>query len=157
MSSPQKTCSFIKPDGVICKMVASTDRDVCWRHDLSHQRTKQFHDAVIQRRCEMAKYALGVTTQCKVPGNDELFDDMSAGLFNSLQLPMLDDAPSIQLVLGAVVHGLLNQVIPARNAKLAIHALQIAAYNLKKIHPPMSSLDKVATTAAPTLPDFNHT
>lgn len=80
-----------------------------------------------------------------------------AGLYNALQLPMLDDAQSIQLVLSTVTHGLLNQLVPPRQAKLALHALQLATFNLRNLHPPIEPIDKVTTTAAPTLPDFNHT
>src|SRR5260221_10571241 len=98
-----RTCSYVRANGSICKALAIKTGDLCRTHQLEIHRRESLHDAVTSRRCEMAKYAIGVTTIAKVPGLEDTFDDISAGLFKSLDLPPIEDANSLQQHLNAVI------------------------------------------------------
>ena len=154
MSLPQ-TCTFVLANGVICNGLAVKGKDQCRFHNEDAERARVIREANVQRRCDMAKYTVGVTTLCKVPGLDEIFDDTSAGLFANLKLPPIEDANSINLVINTIVRALTQQVIPPRNAALILYALQIASGNLKRTRKPIPRLDKISTDPAPHLLDYS--
>ncbi|HUS19752.1 MAG TPA: hypothetical protein VMZ25_08890, partial [Terriglobales bacterium] len=77
MSAPA-TCSFVLPNGVLCNGLALKDNPRCRFHQEDAERAQKIREATIQRRCDMARYGVGVTSFCKVPGVDEVYDDTSA-------------------------------------------------------------------------------
>ena len=146
-----RTCSFVRANGIVCRSLAPKDATLCRTHQEDANRLANFRDAVTSRRCEMAQYAIGYTTICKVPGVAETFDDVSAGLFHSLNLPPVEDANSLQVSLNAVLRGLAHQLIPPRTAALMLYGLQISSSNLRRTRQPIPPLDTVSTDAPPPL------
>ncbi len=141
------TCTFVLANGVICQGLAVKEKTRCRFHQEDADRLATIRDASTKRRCEMAQYAIGYTTICKIPGVEETFDDVAVGLFSSLNLPPIEDGNSLQVVLNAVIRALGHQVIPTKNAALILYALQISSNNMKRTRKPMEPFDKLSLDA----------
>lgn len=153
MSLP--TCTFVKTNGVVCKGLAVKGRDRCHFHQDNAEIAHAIKLATTYRRGDLMKFHLSNTAFCKVPGNNEVFDDTSAALFANLELPPIEDANSINQLINIIVRALTQQAIPARNAGLILYALQIASGNLDRLRAPMPPYDQVSTAPLPPKKDYS--
>ena len=106
-------CEHVKANGHFCGSPAMRGRNYCF-----------FHINYIGHRLRLERYA-------------------SYGLQTPpIELPLLEDAASIQLALMQVTEALLNGTLDAKRGGLVLYALQTASSNLRNIA-------KAATEEAP--------
>ena len=122
-----KTCNYVRTNGTVCQSPSLKGSHFCYR---DHQRL----DNLRQPRTDKH------TT--KVPGRD----DMDAEIFESLAIPVLEDAAAIQVATSNVLRALGAGHIRPRRAALMLYALQIAAMNLKNVRLNLYESDAVAAS-----------
>lgn len=102
MANEVKTCHHIKANGTCCQSPALKNEDYCFFH------TAQRHRIRRQRRAERQS------------------------LRTPLQLPLLEDAESIQIAIGDVLNALVVGRIDYKTAGLLLYGLQTAASNIRQ-------------------------
>jgi hypothetical protein len=100
-----RLCRHVKPNGTFCGSAALKREYFCYFHLRDRQRRE------VMRRASQASV------------ND-------ADVFDTLDLPVLEDANAVQVATSAVFHALGARQIRPRRAALMLYALQIAHANL---------------------------
>lgn len=133
-------CQHVKADGQFCKAKPIKGQGLCYFHSRDRERVKALNMSLDSRR----------HTYANVPTTDYRFepvvgfDDGSAALLQSQQLPLLEDAASIQVALTSVLRALATQQISAKRGALMLYGLQVAASNLRHM-PPLSQDTDIST------------
>jgi hypothetical protein len=142
-ATEQATCNHIKTNGSICKAVALQDEDYCYFHHRERQRLYR-----LSATCESIQRTVAAERLMKFPRTKEMqimYADECAATMNALQLPTLEDAEAIQVVLTSVVRALATQQIDFRAAGLMLYAVQIASGNLRRLRTvPDSQFNEIA-------------
>jgi hypothetical protein len=148
----QKLCNHVKTNGSICKAVALEDQDYCYFHHRDRSRMQSLSTNFRNLRSHILhSRGLGIKRR---DTQDLIYADECAAAMDALQLPALEDAESIQIVITNVVRALASQQIEFRAAGLMLYAAQIASSNLNRIRIVPSSTDVVALNDPEPLPTF---
>ena len=142
MSYP--TCSFILTRGTLCESPALKDNDFCYFHHRDRQRKENLQQAR-ELKCSDQFY--------KYPMQQEL---LNPEIIESLDIPSLDDGPSIQVAVTNIVRAVLSGHVSDKRAGLALFGCQIAVTNLSHTNVTISQFeaDKAATTDANPIPPY---
>jgi len=148
----QKLCNHVKTNGSICKAVALEARDYCYFHHRDRVRLQSLSTNFRNLRGHILESRrLGIKRR---DAQNLIYADECAAAMDSLQLPALEDAESIQTVITSVVRALATQQIEFRAAGLMLYAAQIASANLHRLRTGPSSTDDIALTDPEPLPLF---
>ena len=141
----QKTCQHIKSSGARCRAVALTSRTFCFWHNRLHRH----HNEAASPANFPSFYCPenSVENRSKDPALDQAWSDMRPNYPISNELPPLEDAESIQIALSLIVRALADARIEHKQAALMLYALQIAAQNVRSVHPAIEdSVEHTTTT-----------
>jgi hypothetical protein len=154
-------CRYVRPSGGTCDSPSLKGSHWCYYHGSLQQRKTIRHS---QRRADgrfialpppqsegdaigtvdYGTYPVATTNACP-----ERSEGPSVGTHSheevSLDLPMLEDAVSIQLALIDVAQALAANRIEAKRAGLLLYALQVASANVQKMHIPISGAVRSVT------------
>lgn len=111
-NSQYPLCWHVHANGALCQSPALKDEDYCY----FHLRERQRREVLFQ-----ARQAASNTVK-------------DADVFDTLDLPMLEDANAIQVAASTLFHALGTRQIRPRRAALMLYALQIAHANLRGVH-----------------------
>jgi len=131
--SQYPTCNFIKTNGTICESPAMKDRELCYYHGRDKQRIENFQQA------------RGLKCEDYMNGLPQLEATLNPEIMESLEIPALDDAVSIQVALTNILRAVCYEHISEKRAGLALYALQVAVSNLSNLQLTISENDR--TTA----------
>ncbi len=106
-----RICRHVKADGTFCRSAALRREHFCY----FHLRDRQRREVLLRARQAAA---------AKVQDTD---------VFDTLDLPVLEDANAIQVAASTVFHALGMRLIRPRRASLMLYALQIAHANLRGV------------------------
>jgi hypothetical protein len=123
------TCSFVRAGGVLCQAVAMTGSRYCYFHSKAEQRRRISRDVLDARRAAISDHK---TEQTGSRAARE-WDDLSAHLFKSLDLPPVEDAASYAVAMHALQCAVATQQISYRSGALLfriIRACLVAADRL---------------------------
>jgi hypothetical protein len=123
------TCSFVRAAGVACQAVAMTGSRFCYFHAKAEQRRRISRDVLDARRAAINEHK---TEQTGSRAARE-WDDLSAHLFKSLDLPPVEDAASYAVAMHALQCAVETQQISYRRGALLfriIRACLVAADRL---------------------------
>jgi hypothetical protein len=156
-------CRYVRPSGGTCDSPSLKGSHWCYYHGSLQQRKTIRHS---QRRADgrfialpppqpegnaigTLDYGSYPVTDARVPHPErsEGWDKTEAGPWQntSLDLPLLEDAVSIQLALIDVAQALAANRIDAKRAGLLLYALQVASANVQKMHIPISDAVRTVT------------
>src|SRR5205807_868061 len=104
----------------------------CYYHARSRQRALIVERAHAQR---MKRIAIGfdATDFHRNRLSDELFNETSATLLMSLELPELEDANALQVTIGAIIRALVAKQIDRKSAGLVLYACQIISGVISRV------------------------
>ena len=130
---PYPTCNYIFTRGTYCLSPAMRDQQFCYFHSRDHQR---------KRNLEEARSLKTSDHYSKYPEQRELLDPE---IIESLDIPSLDDGPSIQVAATNIIRAILSGHVSEKRGGLALYGLQVAAGNLKRVNTRIyeSELDRV--------------
>jgi hypothetical protein len=123
-------CHYIRTNGTKCKSPALKGAQLCFHHERDRERVRNFHQA------------RGLKSADFMNGYKHLQESLNPELIESLDIPALDDAPSIQVALTNLLRAICYDHITDRKAGLALYTLQLATMNLSRV--------QLATTEADT-------
>ncbi len=129
MTTKQRTCSHIKADGKICAAVALASKDFCYFHHRDRKRQAEILQALNHRRTSLSQNQRQAVYRY-IPNRESLFDDASAALFASLDLPPVEDQASVLVNITSIMRALATQQIEPRVGALLLYALQIASTHI---------------------------
>ena len=130
MSTEQtKACSHIKVTGELCRGFAIKDSNFCYFHHRTRLRHENLRRALTQRRYDVATFK-GQHRMMQIPGSKLWFDDLSAEVFDALQLPVLEDKESVQVALNCVARAIVTQLLSPQQAKVLLYNIQLVMNNL---------------------------
>jgi hypothetical protein len=144
-------CRYIRPFGGTCDSPALKGSHWCYYHSRIQQRQTIRHN---QRRPDgrfialpapqLESNAIGTIDYGTYPVATA---EAHAHHIDSapLDLPVLEDAVSIQLALCDVAHALAANQLDTRRAGLLLYALQVASANVQKMHIPISGAVRSVT------------
>jgi hypothetical protein len=145
-----RTCAYVKTTGELCNAAALRESDLCYYHERDRQRLRNFH-----RSLQLCRFAGDPASGGFTPAAYQAqLNQASATLFQSLELPLLDDRAAIQVTLSNIVRALATRQIDRRYAALMLYAIQIAVTNLNATSPPDPNAAKVDTDPEPLLTPF---
>jgi hypothetical protein len=110
-----RTCAFVRASGRLCRGLALTDSRFCYFHSKAAQRRRILRDLLDARRSAIAN---GKAEPLIGRQNIRQWDDLSAELFESLDLPPFEDASSCVAALSAIGRALESQQISDRKAAI---------------------------------------
>src|SRR6266403_1345548 len=131
--SQYPTCNFIKTNGTICESPAMKDRELCYYHGRDKSRVENFQQA------------RGLKSDDYMNGHPALQASLNPEIMESLEMPALDDAVSIQVALTNLLRAVCYEHISEKRAGLALYALQVAVSNLANLQLAITEGQKVAT------------
>lgn len=143
-------CLHIKADGSYCHGFSIRGSEFCYAHTRDRQRARAIHIALDHRR---HTYANAPSTHTDfIPLKN--FDDGSAALLHSLQFPLLEDIPSVQVAITNVCRAIATQQLDVRRGGLMLYGLQMAANNLRHFPPPPEQALLAPEDPQPIIPDL---
>jgi len=131
--SQYPTCNFIKTNGTVCESPAMKDRELCYYHGRDKTRIENFQQA------------RGLKSDDYMNGHPALQASLNPEIMESLDIPALDDAVSIQVALTNILRAVCYEHISEKRAGLALYALQVAVSNLSNLQLAITEGQKVAT------------
>jgi hypothetical protein len=131
--SQYPTCNFIKTNGTVCESPAMKDRELCYYHGRDKTRIENFQQA------------RGLKSDDYMNGHPALQASLNPEIMESLDIPALDDAASIQVALTNLLRAVCYEHISEKRAGLALYALQVAVSNLSNLQLAITEGQKVAT------------
>ena len=126
------TCTYIKTNGTICESPAMKDNELCYYHGRDKMRVANFLQA---RAWKCDEY---------MNGFKQLQESVNPEFMESLEIPALDDAVSIQVALTNIVRAICSDHITDKKAGLALYAIQVAVSNLPNLQLAIAENAKVA-------------
>jgi hypothetical protein len=136
-------CHYIRANGTHCKSPALKGAQLCFHHGRDSQRMKNFLQA---RGLKADDYMNGFT---------KLQESLNPELMESLEIPALDDAASIQIAITNTVRAILFDHITDRKAGLALYGLQLAAMNLGRVQFATEDGDSIASEDPAPIDNFS--
>lgn len=153
-----RPCSHVMPDGDPCRAVSLKNSTLCYFHSRQKARNKHLRHALVRRTMLFGAAGRGpaiAVGMANVPGTRDTFDELSANMFDQMDLPALDNPVAIQLLVTQVTHALLLNMIHPRIAGRALYACQIATSNLANMrYFSPSSKVTVDPDPIPDVPEF---
>ena len=128
-----KECRHIRANGLRCRGLAIKNTRYCYNHARAYQRKRVHQTCLSIMRSEYSGNPKSIPNSVK-------YDDRSVNLFDSLDLPILEDASSLQIVYNALIHATLTQQISERRAATVHRMLRsflvlLPSYYGDQIHP----------------------
>jgi|GEM_PF-6793362 len=128
-----KECRHIRANGLRCRGLAIKNTRYCYNHARAYQRKRVHQTCLSIMRSEYSGNPKSIPNSVK-------YDDRSVNLFDSLDLPILEDASSLQIVYNALIHATLTQQISERRAACVHRMLRsflvlLPSYYGDQIHP----------------------
>jgi hypothetical protein len=117
-------CHFIRTNGTQCKSPALKGAQLCYHHQRDAQRVRNF----LQAR--------GIKDTEFMHAYKHLQESFNPEVIESIDIPALDDAASIQVALTNLLRAICYDHITDRKAGLALFTLQQATLNLARLHMP---------------------
>lgn len=108
-----KTCTYVRVSGVRCGMIAMNGEDLCYYH-LRDDENRH----IAERNMEL---------QARMPKLRHIAQ---------IEVPLLEDAATIQNVITEVIRALAQRTISRHEAALMLYGLQTASSNLRSIQQP---------------------
>jgi len=102
-------CRHIRAAGHRCRSIAMKGTRYCYHHARAYQRKRIHQMSLDDLRSTFASNPKSIPDSAK-------YDDRSAQLFQSLDLPMIEDATSLQVFYNSLIHATLKQQIGERRA-----------------------------------------
>ena len=136
-------CQHIRTNGTQCKSAALKGAQLCYHHQRDHQRLKNFMQA---RGLKCSDYMMGFK---------QLQESLNPELMETLEIPALDDAVSIQVAITNTVRAILFDHITDRKAGLALYGLQLAALNLGQVQLALGECDEPVLEDPKPIGDFS--
>src|SRR4051812_22696714 len=93
----QTLCTHYKTNGEQCQAVALTNERFCYFHVRDRQRSAVIDRAYIARAKRIANNGPANELHTSNAFNRELFNETSASLLHSLEIPVLEDGNAIQI------------------------------------------------------------
>jgi hypothetical protein len=113
-NAPVQICRHIKTNGCRCRSPRLTGRDLCYFHARSYER---------QGSMVRSHSPIGTGTPTYTPTIQPI----------EIDLPILEDAESIQISISLLVAALATNRIDAKRAAVLLYGLQLASTNAKSI------------------------
>jgi len=126
-------CHYIRTNGTHCKSPALKGAQLCYHHQRDRKRVENFQQA------------RGLKCDDYMNGHQQLQATLNPEIMESLDIPALDDAASIQVALTQMLRAICYDHISDRKAGLAIYCLQVAAMNLSRVQLAIAEGDTAAT------------
>jgi hypothetical protein len=114
-------CHFIRTNGTRCKSPALKGAELCYHHERDAQRVRNF----LQAR--------GIKDTEFMHAYKHLQESFNPEVIESIEIPALDDAASIQVALTNLLRAICYDHITDRKAGLALFTLQQATLNLARL------------------------
>lgn len=153
-----RKCSHVMPDGDPCRAVSLKNSTLCYFHSRQKARNQHLRHALVRRTMLFGAAGRGPAIAvglANVPGTRDTFDELSANMFDQMDLPALDSPVAVQLLVTQVTHALLLNMIHPRIAGRALYACQIATSNLANMrYFAPSSKVTVDPSPIPDVPGF---
>jgi len=130
-NTKHEQCSHMKVNGELCQGFSITDSEFCYFHHRMRIRNENLRRALNQRRHDVTNNT-GQQRVKQVPGSGGKiwFDDLSAEVFDALQLPVLEDQESVQVALNCVARAIVSQLLSPAQAKLLLYNIKLVMQNL---------------------------
>jgi hypothetical protein len=122
-----RTCTFIRASGVLCQSIALKESKFCYYHARQVQRRRVSHAVLNQRRYAHANEKSAHFMSAREARE---FDDLSAQLFRSLDIPPVEDAASYQVALNALQDAVQTQQINDRRGALLLRIIRASKQNV---------------------------
>jgi hypothetical protein len=126
-------CQFVRTNGTQCGSPALKEAKLCYYHERDRKRVENFHQA------------RGLKCDDYMNGHPALQASLNPEIMESLEMPALDDAVSIQVALTNLVRAICYEHISEKRAGLALYGLQVAVSNLPKVQLAIAEGQSVAT------------
>src|SRR3954470_7095432 len=130
----QTLCSHYKTNGEQCQAVALTGERFCYFHTRDRQRPAVIDRAYIARAKRILNNGPANELHNSNAFNRELFNETSASLVHSLDIPVLEDGNAIQITITNLLRAIGAGLIDLRAAGMMLYGLQLAATTLSRIH-----------------------
>lgn len=118
---PSPTCSFIKATGTLCQALALTGNRYCYAHSRANQRRQ-----IVRHMLGARRHYVFNQDDAKPPVTPA-FDDLSAKLLESLDLPDVEDITTLNVNLNAIAASIRSQQISRADASLLLRACRLQA------------------------------
>lgn len=113
-----RTCHHILPEGNLCLSPALKTSLYCYYHNRERQRQRNLAHAADLRRANTGASP----------------DQLEADIMQSLGLPDLEDARSLQIALSTIVRAVTFGHLNTTRAAIALRGLRTAVHNFKNVH-----------------------
>ncbi len=108
MRNKKKQCSHVLTNGEVCNAIPMRDSNFCYWH----------HKARARRR-----------------RHDRIGGPISQEANSGLELPLLEDANSLQISLQEIMQAILDRRLDHKRAGLLLYSLQLASTNMRNLQP----------------------
>lgn len=117
------TCKHIMPSGRFCKAPREHNKPCCIHHNRERQR---------QRNLVKAREIKNLSDSKRPEADYRPLDDLNAAIWESLNIPTLDDNEAITIAASNVLRAVGSYHIDPHRAKVMAHLIHIAELNLRK-------------------------
>jgi hypothetical protein len=145
LASAYPLCRHIKTNGHRCQSPALRGQSLCH----FHRKLRAMHRPAETPQASIAQWTPQSLNYFIEHNQDPLAMATANQACGVLKVLPLEDAESIQLVISTLFSALANREIDKSHARLLLHALQLASYNVRAI-PRNTALPPYATTASAT-------
>ena len=112
----QRTCSHVRENGLKCRAVAMTGARFCFFHARAIQRRRILRDVLSSR---ISTFSHPDRRPDNIP-----WDEHTAILFQTLDLPLVEDASSIQVLLNSLIQAVGTHQLTERRASFMLRAIR---------------------------------
>src|SRR5947207_415305 len=130
---PQTLCAHYKTNGEQCEAVALTNERFCFFHIRDRQRAAVIDRAYATRARRILNGGPANEVHSSNAFTHELFNETSASLIHSLEIPVLEDGNAIQITVTNLLRAIGAGLIDLRAAGLMLYGLQLASGTLSRV------------------------
>ena len=131
----QRLCSYYKTNGEQCLAVALTNERFCHFHLRDLQRAAVIDRAYAARARRILNNGPANEVHSSHAFTRELFNETSASVVHSLEIPVLEDGNAIVITVTNLLRAIGAGLIDYRAAGLMLYGLQLAATTLDRVRP----------------------
>jgi hypothetical protein len=143
----QRTCAFVRASGDRCGIVALKDHHYCYYHQHDRRDRKELRRLFNTRRDQLEKQSDGSGFGLpNTAAGRAKWDELSALVFDYVDLPALTDATAIATWVTNVGRAMATQQISTARGKALIYAAHIAALVLDRTAGELRSAEATAAT-----------
>ena len=143
---PKAECAHIRANGMRCRAVAMNNTRYCYYHGRAYQRHRIQNIVFDALRHDMNNNPAKTK-------NSAHWDDHSAHLFSSLNLPVIEDASTLAVVYNALIQATLLQQISERRAATVHRMLRSFAVLLEPLKDERWDTDEFKKSIVDSDPD----